>query len=625
MTVTSPAADPAVFPSAGEPEWAALVRAEQKGRDPATLGVPTREGLPRKVVYTASDLPADASERTGAPWRRGSLAGDALPAPRPWIAVQRHADADLDRLNRALREDVEGGVDGLWVDLRASGADSLDRLDAAFAGVDLSALRYLGFDGCSGAHGRLATVIDWLSRAGVDAKPLPISVRADPLRTLAVDGVVPGDLDEALDRLAAAVRQSIEALPNARPITLTAEPILLAGGHTLHALGWLLANGAWVLRGLEARGLSAEQIAPRIELHLPLGRDLFVGIAAVRALRIAWTRLLVACGVPSPAPPFVHTDAAAGGASRNDCWVNMLRGTGQVFAGVLGGADAITAAPFDRVLGTPDRLGRRVARNTHHVLGEEAHLADVLDPAGGSWYLENLTDQLARGAWGELQAIEGAGGAATALTSGWLGERLDAAWANRRTKVARRKVPITGVSEFANPAETVPTRAAAPVVDTAGTVGVRMDPLPLRRDAEDFERLRKATAAAPPTAFLATVGPRPEWNARALWVGNAFAAGGLMVQEDDGAAPDDLDALIARYEASGAGIACIVASDARYLQAVPELAPRLSALGPVLLAGRPPESEAETWRAAGVGAYLHVGADIHGLLSQLLTDLGVLR
>ncbi len=615
MTVTSPAADPATFPPVGEAAWNDLVRSEQKGRDPASLGVPSREGLPRKVVYSAAD-PSDATGAAGSlPWRRGADPGDTLPAPRPWIALQHHADADPRRLHRALGDDVLGGVDGLWVDLRASNVTSVDSLAAAFADIDLKALRYLGLDGCSDAGGRLATVVRWVERAGLDPAALPLSMRADPLRTLATDGVVPGDLELLGDRLASTVRHCLDSLPRARPITLSAEPVLGAGGHAVHALGWLLANGAWILRGLQARGLDPAEVAPRIELHLPLGSDLFVGIAAVRALRVAWSRLLIACGVPRPAAPFVHADAAAGGATRNDCWVNMLRGTGQVFAGVLGGADAITAAPFDLVLGTPDRLGRRVARNTHHVLGEEAHLGDVLDPAGGSWYLEQLTDQLARGAWAEMQAIESVGGAAQALTSGWLRERLDAAWALRRDAVARRAAPLTGVTEFANPSEVVPARPAPPAVSTDTTAGLRIDPLPVRRDAEEFEGLRAAAARSPATVFVATVGPRAEWNARAQWVENAFAAGGFAVQVDE---EGDPDALLARLQASGATVACIVGSDARYPEAVPALARALAARGPVLLAGRPPPELAQAWRSAGVGGFLHVGADLHALLAGLL-------
>ena len=603
----SPAAPTAVFPPAGREEWTALVRAESKGRDPR--GKATRAGLPRQVVYG----PEDALD--GDPQRRGRHRGDALPAARPWVAIQRHADADLDRLSQALREDVDGGVDGLWVDLRASGANSGAWLDKAFRGVDVAALRYLGLDGCSDAHGRLKTVLKWLEDR--DLSRVTLSVRADPLRTLATDGVVPGDLQLALDRVQRAVDLA-ERLPAARPVTLTAEPVTRAGGHAVHALGWLLANGAWVLRGLDLRKRAVADVAPFLELHLPLGRDLFEGIAAVRALRVVWARLLTAYGAPGAAPAFIHADAAAGGATRFDPWVNMLRSTGHTFAAIVGGADAITVAPFDRPHGIPDRLGRRVARNTHHVLGAEAHLGDVLDPAGGSWYLEQLTDQLARGAWAELQAIESAGGAAEALTSGWLHARLEAAWTERAARVSHRKEPITGVSEFANVGETLPERPAHPRVDTANTDGMRITPLPSRRDAEQFEALREATAGAPPRVYLATIGPRSEWNARALWVRNVFAAAGFEVEEPEGVELEDLDRLIGDVEDSGAVAACVVAADPRHEAAVPALVAGIGALGPLFVAGRPPDDH-----VPGVTGYVYAGADIGALLADLLTKLGV--
>ena len=602
MPDSSPAVPTSVFPPAGRAEWDALVSAEPSGR--IARGLPTRAGIPREVVYDGSMTPALD------PSRRGSGAPG-----RPWIAIQRHTDPDLRSLNAALREDVAGGVDGLWVDLRASRLNSSAALRVAFDGVDLAALSYLGMDGCSDAQGRLATVQRWLAARGDDLSGLTVSLRADPLRTLALDGVVPGDLQLALDRLQRAVDHAAD-LPRARVVSLSAAPILGAGGHMVHALGWLLANGAWVLRGLDLRLRPVADMAAQIELHLPLGSDLFEGIAAVRALRIVWRRLLLACGHPAPSAAFVHADASSGTATRNGPWINMLRGTGQVFAGALGGADAVTAAPFDGALGRSDRLARRVARNTHHVLDAEAHLGDVADPGGGSWYIESLTDALARGAWAELHAIEAAGGAAEALTSGWLRGRLDAAWAARAARIATRAAPITGVSEFAHIAEELPAREPAPVVDTSTTAGVRIAPLPRRRDAEPFEALRARTAGAPPRVFLATVGPRSEWNARAVWIANVLAAAGIDVVEPEPADRLDVDAVLARYTASGAGAACIVAADHRYGEAVPLLAPRLH--GPVLLAGKPPDGG---W--PGVDACVFVGADLVELLAELLTGMGV--
>src|SRR5690606_4066719 len=128
----------------------------------------------------------------------------------------------------------------------------------------------------------------------------------------------------------------------------------------------------------------------------------------------------------------------------------------------VGGADAVTVQPFDARLGLPDDFGRRIARNTQTLLLEEASLARVVDPAGGSWYVERLTEDLARAAWTWFTEIERAGGLAAALESGMVADRIAATWARRRADIARRRAPLTGVSEFHDIAEAPPDPGPAP-------------------------------------------------------------------------------------------------------------------------------------------------------------------
>ncbi|NEC18039.1 methylmalonyl-CoA mutase family protein, partial [Streptomyces parvus] len=148
--------------------------------------------------------------------------------------------------------------------------------------------------------------------------------------------------------------------------------------------------------------------------------------------------------------------------TRRDPWVNMLRTTLATLGAGVGGADSVTVLPFDHALGLPDAFARRIARNTSTILMEESHLARVIDPAGGSWYVERLTDELAAAAWAFFQETERAGGLPAALRSGTVAERLAATWAVRSAKLARRKEPITGVSEFPMPGERPVEREPAP-------------------------------------------------------------------------------------------------------------------------------------------------------------------
>lgn len=481
----SPAAAPDVFPPVTSDQWTHLVERELKGTPTSSLTIHNREGYRLRPVYGLDDQPPGVDQPPGAaPFLRGPLPVDVVPAAIPHIVLQRHVDSDLAALHDAVTEDITGGVTGLWLDLRACSIGSPAQLESVLAGIDVQTLRRLALDGCSDGAGRLTMVRNWLVSRDVPPAQVALGLRLDPLGSLARDGALPGSLDSALDNLADAVSACLDGLPAALPITLTAQPIHDAGGSLLHSIGWLLANGAFVLRSLEARGLPPSQVAPRIELHLPLGRDVFSGIAAVRALRVCWTKLLGACGLASPPPARVHADCSRTAASPKDPWVNALRNTSQVFAGMLAGADAITCAPWDAPLGLPESGSRRLARNTHFVLGEEAHLSRIADPAGGSYHVEDLTAELARAGWAALRSIEARGGAAEALSSGWIKKRLDSVWEERVQEIVLKRERITGVSAFPNSAEIVPERRPVPRVDTSDLGGLRIEPLPLRTDTE---------------------------------------------------------------------------------------------------------------------------------------------
>jgi methylmalonyl-CoA mutase N-terminal domain/subunit len=207
-----------------------------------------------------------------------------------------------------------------------------------------------------------------------------------------------------------------------------------------------------------------------------------------------------------------HAVTSSAMMTERDPWVNMLRTTVACLAAGVGGADAVTVLPFDAALGLPDDFSRRIARNTQAILLEESHLAQVIDPAGGSWYVESLTDELARAAWAWFQEIERAGGQWVALRSGLVGDRLAATAAKRAANLAKRREPITGVSEFPNLAEQPVVRDPAPAPASGG--------LPRIRRAEQFERLRTrsdahlAATGRRPKLVLAAIGPAAVYTAR---------------------------------------------------------------------------------------------------------------
>jgi len=327
-----------------------------------------------------------------------------------------------------------------------------------------------------------------------------------------------------------------------------------------------------------------------------------------------------------------------------DPWVNMLRTTAACFAAGAGGATTVTVQPFDASVGLPDDLGRRLARNTQLVLQEESHIGLVADPAGGSFYIEELTDQLSTRAWFRFQEIQAAGGLSAVLLDGSLADALDTVRSARMANIAKRKDPLTGVSEFPNLAEAPLERpvpevatlraaaaaawAGASLADTADATII--EPLPVVGLASEFEALREAsdhhlaTTGARPSVFLANLGAVAVHTARATFAKNFFESGGIEAIGSDGFAA--ADALVAAFAAAGGGLAVICSSDAVYAERAATTATALRDAGAsrIYLAGAPGERREELL-AAGVDEFIHVGVDVLASLRTAHDLEGVAR
>ncbi len=401
-----------------------------------------------------------------------------------------------------------------------------------------------------------------------------------------------------------------------RALTVDALPYHEAGGSAAEELGLSLATGVAYLRALTEAGLSTEAALGQLEFRYAATADQFLTIAKLRAARRLWARIAEASGAPEAGAQLQHAVTSPVMMTRRDPWVNMLRTTVACMAAGVGGADAVTVLPFDNELGLPDAFARRISRNTSTILLEESHLARVIDPAGGSYYVERLTDELAHAAWEFFQTLEKAGGQAAALRSGLVAERLAATWAARSKKLARRREPITGVSEFPLLSEKPVVREPAPAGPTGGLPRVRRD--------EAYEALRArsdahlAATGARPRIFLAALGPAAAHTARATFASNLFQAGGITPVHD----PVSVDPATAAeaYAASGAdGMAVLCSSDALYEEQAAAVSEALRAAGAttVFLAGKPGTAE------ASVDEYVFAGCDAVAVLSSVLDRMGV--
>jgi methylmalonyl-CoA mutase len=331
--------------------------------------------------------------------------------------------------------------------------------------------------------------------------------------------------------LADFARLGLEA--GVRAVVIDATRVHEQGASDGQEIGWLLARGAAALRVLEAAGVPPEQAFGLVELRVAATDEQFTTIAKFRAVRRVWARLAELCEVPDPRTR-VHAVTSRPMTSKYDVHVNLLRATVAAFAAGVGGADALTVVPFDEPTGEISDLGRRLARNISALLVEESHVAAVADPAGGAYAVERLTDDLCRAAWAELARIERDGEAP-------LDERVARVRECREADLAVRRRAITGLTEFANPADPTPPRRNLSY-----------------RYGHAFEAMRDEPPRA--SAFLATLGSVAAHTARAGFATNLLAAGGIAV--DVAGASDGVDDLVTAY--AGQPVVCVAGTDAAY-------------------------------------------------------------
>ncbi|WP_129843260.1 methylmalonyl-CoA mutase subunit beta [Streptomyces sp. RFCAC02] len=616
------------FPAADRAEWQALVadvlrrtgRGEAEGAA-AEEALSTRlgDGIVVRPLYTADDAPrpAGAAGFPGfAPYVRGARPAGTVDG---WDVRQRHADPDPAPANAAVLADLENGATSLWLVLGDAGGPPVSRLPAVLDGVLLDLVAVVLDAGAdTGAAAR--ELLRLAGERGLPPGTLRGSFGADPLGRVARTGRA-DDLAADLRTMVGLAARAHRDHPGVRAVTVDALPYHEAGGSDVQEVGCSLATGVAYLRELVAGGLPVDAALGQVEFRYAAGADQFLTIAKLRAARRLWARVAEVSGAaPGAGAQRQHAVTSRVMMTRRDPWVNILRTTVAALAAGLGGAEAVTVLPFDDALGLPDAFARRIARNTSSILMAESHLARVIDPAGGSWYVEALTDAVARAAWAWFQELERAGGQAEALRSGLVAGRIAATWAERSRRLATRREPITGVSEFAQAAERPVVRRAAPPPAGGG--------LPLVRRDDAFEALRarsdayEAATGGRPAVFLAALGPPAAHAARAAFAGGLVQAAGAVPVHD----PVTVDAAsaAAAFTASGARVAWLCGTDAAYDEEAVPVAAALRAAGArrVLLAGRPGERAGEL-RDAGVDAFVSAGSDVVADLAALLDSLEV--
>lgn len=684
------------FPVPSDEEWKDVAEKSLKGKPIDKLNTNTYEGIQLKPIYRQSDvadiahldeLPGEGNHvrgtsrlgYTSSPWK----IGQEIYAETPSIFNER-LKHDLSRgqsmINVPFDEAVRKGVD----------ADEANESDIGFNGLSFSTVEDwkqalddvdienvpLYLQGGYSTPYVLATLIAYAKETGIPASELHVLGGLDYLGLLASSGTAPYTFERALDLQAQAATWTDQHAPHIRTVSIQGELYAQAGASAVQELGFAIASGVEVVRGLLKRGLSIEQAAKQVYFSFGIGSNVFMEIGKLRAAKLLWSKVIEAFGGSEEAQKmYIHARTSPYTKTKYDPYVNMLRTTTEAFAGAVGGVNSMHVSPFDEPLRKPDAFSRRIARNTQVILQEESHLNKVVDPAGGSWYVESLTDKIAEKAWEIFTKVEQEGGMYQALVNEFVQQQIEAVAAQKRKDVEQRKARIVGTNMYPNLEEkplAVEVASQSIVAErvklvkgvkqsaektsiglssyeqfiqsasNGATVGmfmkalkdgseaVEVPALNLHRASESFEKLRqaaeqfKADHGRYPHVFLANLGPIPAHKARADFAAGFFAAGGFEPLSNNGF--ETAEAAAQAADKSGAEAVVICGSDESYEQFAVELAGKLKeqqCSAKLYLAGNPQGDLAQTFREAGVEEFVHLKANCYDVLYRLQQEKGV--
>ncbi len=575
----------------------------------ARLRTTTVDGLVIEPLYTETDAPALGVPGSD-PYTRGTTVhhGEVL----AWDVRQLHEDPSVATTNAAVLEDLRVGGTSVWLRVGEGGLAASD-VAAALTGV-IAKLAPVSVSSTSDQEAAADALLAWWG----DATDVAGNLGIDPLGLAALRGTATD-----LRGLAAWVTKTAH-LPKVTPIIVDVRVYDDAGAGDVDQLAYAVATGIEYVRALVVAGVSAVDAFGAIDFRVTVNADQFLGIARLRALRRLWSRVGEVLDVPVASRAATqHAVTSWRMVTRDDPWVNLLRGTIANFAAAVGGADIVTTLPFDTAQGLPNVFSRRMARNTQLVAAEESNVGRVEDPAGGSWYVETLTDDLAKAAWARVQEIEAAGGMAAALAAGTIASQVNATLTERRKRLASRKQPITGVSmfppEYETPVENLTVRPGVPV--PAGLKPVR--------DAEIFEGLRDRVSTHTrltgnqPGVFLACLGERRDFGPREQFTSNVLLVAGLAHPFSEGGTTDEV---VAGVKDAGVNTVILCSSAKVYAKQAKEVAAALkkSGIAYVWIAGRKTETGAEDVDSV-IDGEVYDGMDVAAFLSDTLDRLGVAK
>jgi methylmalonyl-CoA mutase len=659
--------------------WKEEVEKSLKGKPIEKLYSDTYENLRIKPIYTREDIASleHIEQYPGFPgYVRGVEANGYI--QEPWAVSQELSANSPKEWNEIVKHDLARGQTEIHLALENLGfsVTSLDDIEEMFSGISLQNYS-LRVDAGECSLPFLALLASYLEKQQVPLNTLRGTIGMDPLAALVKKGQLSSSLKTLYDVMADVTAWVKENMPNVKTVIVHSEPYHNGGANAVQELAFAFAAAVEYLNECLERGLTIDEAAKRISFSFAIGSNFFMEIAKLRAARLVWANIVQAFGGNKESQKMViHARTSHFTKTVYDPYVNMLRATTEAFAATVGGANSLHVSPFDEAIQPADEFSRRIARNTQLILLEESHLGKVIDPAGGSYYVETLTSQLAEEAWKLFQQIEAKGGIVKALEEGFVQGEVEKVAELRKKNVKMRKEKIVGTNFYANLAEPpvqrteanehtvtsselplneenveqlkagfnekkfvqtaismVMRRATAQEMEKAlaeDSSSMNIQPIQQWRLAEPFEKLRKASEAhlekhgSRPKVVLINLGAIPNHKARADFITGFFEAGGFEVEKNNGYMSKE-EAVQGALSLEGTHY-IICGSDESYVDTVPTIAAELKKANPHLklyVAGKQAPEIEEKFVQAGIAGFIHIGSNCYETLAEFMKDMGV--
>ena len=618
----------AEFPPVSTEQWESVIAVDLKGADyEKKLVWRTAEGFNVRPYYRAENL--DGIKYLGSqcgefPYVRGTGKDNN------WRIVQTIEVGCPKEANAQATVLLTKGVESIGFvigDKEFSAAD----LDTLLSGISVKNTE-LVFSGC--ATKKVAGLfIDKMDKEGVDPETVRASFVLDPIvKKLTLKGTMAckNGQCKGFENLASLISKGA-AYKRIRFVNVSGEIFHNSGSTIVQELAFTLAAGHEYVVKLMEQGLSVDQVAPALRFSMAISSNYFMEIAKFRAARLLWANIMAPYN-PSrgcASKMKVHAVTSKWNMTVYDPYVNMLRGTTEAMSAAVSGVHSIEVLPFDTPYEKPTDFSARIARNVQLLLKEESHFNQVCDAAGGSYYIENLTNSIAEQAWNLFRQVEEKGGYIAAFEAGFIQDQVEASAAKKNSNIATRRETLLGTNQFPNFNEVADEAITEDVVTGKSTCkcgcasqaadGVR--PLKPYRGAMAFEqmRLKVDRSGKQPKAFMLTCGALAFARARAQFSCNFFACAGIRVQDNTYFKSVE-EGVKAALEAK-AEIVVICAADDDYATLAPEAFKLLGDKAIFVVAGAP--ACKEELEAPGIKNFISVRNNVLETLQYYLKELGI--